>query len=89
MSMLGCQSYCSHGAQCVKETHLSGKHRSALSDTDPTACEWTSAEGITRKQADMILIRFGGAEGIRIVAEQRITEMLFTILHEYRDRKGR
>jgi len=84
VSIFGCESYCPHGAKCMREPHVSGNHRSSRSHDDPTACEWTTAEGITREQADAALIKNLGVDGMYIVAEQRATEMFFAMLHEYR-----
>lgn len=75
MDLIGCESYCPHGGQCMKDAGHAGKHRSALDDNDPTACEWTDAESITRRRADMRLATKSPA-GLRAVIEQRIAEMV-------------
>lgn len=71
--MADCQSYCSHGGQCVLMPGHVVKHKSQACEGDPTACEWTDDEAISRAQADRLLM-MRGPRGAAILAEQRLTE---------------
>jgi hypothetical protein len=56
-----CDSYCEHGGVCEKDRGHDGLHDSGY-------CQWDDARGLTKAEADVLLIQNSGAVGEAIAA---------------------
>ena len=61
MTFRPCMSYCKHGGVCILERDHKENHNSNY-------CDWGDKEGLTKTQADKIMIEKNGEFG-RLIAD--------------------